>query len=178
MKILYRAAAALTALLIVFVGATPARADQPSIYGCPNLSNTKGSICLYQWELYNGSGGQWNRALTDLGASTDGGVAGCTNLNDQYWNGTSNLVYDTTSSIVANTLAPRSYGLRFYEYINCNEVGRSIDCWIATATNGPVVWGLRQLIAIGQNPSLTCWTLDSNTNFQNTIASIKLFNYS
>lgn len=150
----------------------------PSVYGCPNDTNQKGAICLYNYITYNSAGGVWKRAITDLGSSTDGGVPGCTNLNDQYWNGTSSLVYDAASSLIINASvpAPAGYVLSFYENINCNTAARYFYCFLPNQI--PFVFGVQNLsnIPLGTSSS-TCKTANTiNGDFYDTIASIRLTN--
>lgn len=167
--------AMLGVILSVAVSA-PAQAKTifPSVYGCPNNSTNKGALCLYQWADYNSSGGVWKRALTDLGDSNDGGVSGCTNLNDMHWDGTSNPVYDTTSSILMNTSAPANYVILFYEWTNCNGAGRHFYCNVPNTI--PWVYGQQNLLAVAPSSQggYPCRTGNENRNFQNTIASIRI----
>lgn len=162
-------------------GNVSAKSIRPSIYGCPNDTTDKGAICLYNWITYNSSGGVWKRAIGDLGASSDGGESGCTNLNDWYWDGLSgsaNLVYDHASSIIINASIPNANGYYayFYEWVNCNQNGRYFTCYMPSSVSTPFVYGIQNLtnVPTASGPDCNSYGSSSSGNFYDTIGSIKV----
>lgn len=181
-------AAFATALLALAFTAAPASADaslglaaaraavlaadpieEQAVFNCPDPTgpvSVKLNVCLYDWINYNYASGFFRRDNTQVGA--------CLNINTLYWHDYDGTVGDAASSLVINSRSSSGYpgglNVEFYEWVNCNESGRSFVASLGAGSGLVLVPNLADL----SNRSGSIGQIEGGNNFYDTIQSIRV----
>ncbi len=96
--------AAVLSFVVLFLTMFSAPAQAATINGCKD-----NNVCLYDWINNNYASGFWQRSISAIHDSNDGGVANCMNLNDMQWHDLNGSPNNTASSLYINLNNP-GYG--------------------------------------------------------------------
>lgn len=168
------AAFVITATAGLTVAAGPAQA---AVSDCPNPDTTSGmaNICLFDEAPYNYNSGFFRRTADQVQSTVTGGIAGCMNINTYYWHDYNGTVGDHASSLVINShpgiQAPNGMIIKLFEWVGCNESGRSFALGFSSAAKVTYIPYLSNI----QNCGNCSFAQDNEgSNFDNTIQSIKV----
>ena len=166
----------LAAVSLALAGiAAPAQAAEPieaqAVFDCPDpAGSAKLNVCMYDWINYNYASGFFRRTNQDITAQPND----CMNINTLYWHDYVGTVGDAASSMVINSRYHASYQaglvIEFYEWVNCNEAGRSFSAFVRGDTSDLVV--IPNLADIGTRGGTV--VQNEGSDFYNTIQSIRV----
>lgn len=120
-----RIMAVLAALVLAFgLASAPAQAAAPvnaqAVNGCDD-----NMVCLYDWINNNYASGFWQRSLSSIRTSADGGVSGCVNLSNHQWHDLNGSPNGTASSgyVIRANSGTQQWRVQYYDYLSCGAGG-------------------------------------------------------